>query len=94
LDFLAFLPDTLEDDIEDDVEAMWVASATPSNDHAMATETKEDEIDMASKREEVSLKEALHTEILINQALIDLLVSKGVITQEELMKQIEAIGKE
>jgi len=39
LDFLALLPDALEDDIEDDIEAMWIASATPSNDHAMATKT-------------------------------------------------------
>jgi len=50
--------------------------------------------DMANKREEVSLKEALHTEILINQALIDLLVSKGIITQEELMERIQIISKE
>ena len=49
---------------------------------------------MASKREEVSLKEALHTEILINQALIDLLVQKGIITHEELMEQIKTISTE
>jgi len=49
---------------------------------------------MAKKREEISLKEALHTEILINQALIDLLVSKGVITHEELMERIQVIRKE
>ena len=46
---------------------------------------------MASKREEVSLEEALHTEILINQALIDLLVQKGIITHEELMERIQTI---
>jgi hypothetical protein len=45
-------------------------------------------------REEVSLKEALHTEILINQALIDLLVAKGVITQEELLERIQVIREE
>ena len=49
---------------------------------------------MANKREEISLKEALHTEILINQALIDLLVTKGVITHEELMERIQVIRKE
>ena len=49
---------------------------------------------MATKKEEVSLKEALHTEILINQALIDLLVSKGFITQEELLERIQEIRKE
>jgi len=49
---------------------------------------------MANKREEISLKEALHSEILINQALIDLLISKGVITHEELMERIQVIRKE
>jgi hypothetical protein len=33
-------------------------------------------------------------EIMINQALIDLLVTKGIITQEELMAKIEEIRKE
>ncbi|MFT5729254.1 MAG: hypothetical protein ACI8PB_003418 [Desulforhopalus sp.] len=34
---------------------------------------------------------ALNMEIMINQALIDLLVDKGIITQEELMAKIEEI---
>jgi hypothetical protein len=33
-------------------------------------------------------------EIMINQALIDLLVVKGIITQEELMDKIEQIRRE
>jgi hypothetical protein len=41
--------------------------------------------------EVVSLREALDMEIIINQALIDLLVSKGIITQEEIMDKIEEI---
>lgn len=49
---------------------------------------------MKTQREEVSLKEALHMEVLINQALIDLLVAKGVITQEELMERIQVIREE
>jgi hypothetical protein len=45
-------------------------------------------------REPVSLAEALQTEMLINQALIDLLVGKGIITQEELLQRIrELTGK-
>jgi len=43
---------------------------------------------MASKanpEDVVPLREALNMEIMINQALVDLLVSKGVITQEELI---------
>jgi hypothetical protein len=43
--------------------------------------------------EVVSLREALDMEIIINQALIDLLVSKGIITQEEIMDKIEEIRK-
>lgn len=94
LDFLALLPDTLEDDIEDNIATMWTALPTPTNDRTIATETREKKTDIAIQREEASLKEALHTEILINQALIDLLVTKGVITQEELMERIDVIRKE
>ena len=46
------------------------------------------------EREEISLKEALYMEVLINQALVDLLVAKGVITQEELMDRIQVIREE
>ncbi len=42
----------------------------------------------------VSLHEALNMEIIINQALIDLLVAKGILTQQELMTKIEKIRKE
>ena len=42
----------------------------------------------------VPLREALNMEIMINQALIDLLVSKGIITQKELMNKISEIRKE
>lgn len=47
-----------------------------------------------TEREDVSLKEALHTEILINQALIDILVAKNIITQEELLERIDTIRLE
>jgi len=40
------------------------------------------------------LREALSMEILINQALIDILVAKGILSQEELMAKIEEIRKE
>jgi hypothetical protein len=48
----------------------------------------------ANPNDIIPLREALHMEITINQALIDLLVSKGIITQEELMQKIEEIRKE
>jgi hypothetical protein len=42
----------------------------------------------------ISLREALNMEIMINQALIDILIAKGIFTQEELMVRIEEIRKE
>jgi len=42
----------------------------------------------------VPLREALNMEIIVNQALIDILVAKGILTQEELMAKIEEIRKE
>ncbi len=42
----------------------------------------------------LSLREALNMEIIINQALIDILVAKGIITQNELMEKIEEIRRE
>jgi hypothetical protein len=48
----------------------------------------------ANPKDTIPLREALNMEIMINQALIDLLVTKGIITQEELMAKIEEIRKE
>jgi hypothetical protein len=42
----------------------------------------------------IPLHEALNMEIIINQALIDILVAKGILTQEELMTKIDEIRKE
>jgi len=42
----------------------------------------------------LSLREALSMEIIINQALVDVLVAKGILTQQELMTKIEEIRKE
>ena len=50
--------------------------------------------EVANKRKKVSSKEVLHTETLTNQALIDLLVAKGIITQEELRAHVQAIRQE
>ncbi len=42
----------------------------------------------------VNLREALNMEITINQALIDILGAKGILTQEELMQKIDEIRRE
>ena len=40
-----------------------------------------------------STQDILMTEIIINQALIDILIAKHVITEEELMKSIQEVKK-
>ena len=44
-----------------------------------------------NQAETVTLDEALKVEMIINQALMDLLVEKGIITEEEMMAKIKAI---
>ena len=44
--------------------------------------------------EEVSVEEALQMEIIFNQALMDVLVSKGVITEQEVLDRVEEVRKE
>jgi len=42
----------------------------------------------------ISAEEALRTEILLNQALIDVLITKGVFSEEELIQGIRKIKRE
>jgi hypothetical protein len=44
--------------------------------------------------ESVSTGEALQMQILTTQALIDVLVDKGLITYQEIMVRVEALQKE
>ena len=46
------------------------------------------------EREEVTVEEALRMEIILNQALIDLLVEKNMITEEELLEKVKVLKKE
>ena len=46
-----------------------------------------------NKREEVSVEEALRMEIVTNQALINLLVEKGIVTEEELLEKVKRYEK-
>lgn len=43
---------------------------------------------------EVSIEEALKMEIIINQALTDLLIEKGIITEVELLERVKVLKKE
>lgn len=42
----------------------------------------------------MSAQDVLRTEIIVNQALIDVLIAKGLITEEELLKSIQKIKRE
>ena len=42
----------------------------------------------------ISAEEALRTEIILNQALIDVLLDKGVFSEDELIKSIRKIKRE
>ena len=42
----------------------------------------------------ISAEEVLKTEILVNQALIDILLAKQIITEEELIASIQNIKQE
>ena len=42
----------------------------------------------------ISAEEALRTEIILNQALIDILLGKGVFSEDELIKSIRKIKRE
>jgi hypothetical protein len=47
-----------------------------------------------NEREEVSVEEALRIEIVINQALTDLLVEKGIVTEAELLEKVKDLREE
>ncbi len=40
---------------------------------------------------EVTVEEALQMEIILNQALTDILIEKGILTEEELLAKIDVI---
>ena len=42
----------------------------------------------------ISAEDALRTEIILNQALIDILIVKGLISEDELINGIRKIKKE
>jgi hypothetical protein len=42
----------------------------------------------------ISAQDILETEIIINQALIDVLIAKRLFTEEELLKSIQNIKRE
>ena len=42
----------------------------------------------------ISAQDVLRTEIIVNQALIDVLIAKRLVTEEELLKSIQNIKRE
>ena len=51
-------------------------------------------MDSPIPKKPIDLSELLHGEIITSQALIDLLVEKGVITEEELFHKIKKLQAE
>ena len=49
---------------------------------------------MSDEIEEVSVEDALQMEIIFSQAMMDVLVAKGLITEEEVLDRVEDIKKE
>ena len=50
--------------------------------------------EMISTPTVISAEEALKTEIILNQALIDILITKGLISEDELITGIKKIKRE
>ena len=73
----------------DDITSRKLTMILHARNHVDATKEKPS----TKPREAVSHEEALHREILVNQALIDILVGKGIISREELQERIEEIRK-
>ena len=44
--------------------------------------------------EEVSVEDALQMEIIFSQAMMDVLIAKGLITEEEVLDRVEEIKTE
>jgi hypothetical protein len=42
----------------------------------------------------VSVADAIKTQVVVNQALVNLLIAKGIFTREEFMEQIRAVKQE
>jgi hypothetical protein len=62
-----------------------------------ASHTNTGRLDMAEQLTAstvISAEEALRTEIILNQALIDILLAKGLISEEELINGIKRIKRE
>ena len=50
--------------------------------------------ELTTRKNLISAEEVLRTEIIVNQALIDILIAKQVISEEELVKGIQKIRQE
>ena len=50
--------------------------------------------ELTTRKNLISAEEVLRTEIIVNQALIDILIAKQVISEEELVNSIRKIRQE
>jgi hypothetical protein len=42
----------------------------------------------------ISAEEALRTEIILNQAIIDILITKGILSENEILKSMRKVQRE
>jgi hypothetical protein len=42
----------------------------------------------------ISAEEALRTEIILNQAIIDILITKGILSENEILKSMRKVKRE
>jgi hypothetical protein len=72
----------------DDITSRKLATILHARNYV---DTTKDKHSAKPQRDAVSHEEALNTEIRVNQALVDILVAKGIISREELLERIEEI---
>lgn len=76
--------------IIDDITTRKLTMVLHARNHVDVTKDKHT---AKAQREAITTDEALGREILVNQALVDLLVSKGIFSREELQERIEEVKK-
>jgi len=73
----------------DDITTRKLTMILHARNHVDATKDKSS----ARPQHSVSHEDALRTALLVNQALIDLLAAKGIISRDELLERMEEIRK-
>jgi hypothetical protein len=74
-----------------------IAVLSPSGQQRIWTYSANQEKNIMSEKfetQQVSIEDALQMQIYTNQALMDVLVDKGIVTYQEILARVEALKKE